>query len=82
MMPKKESAEDTPLTTPTVTPATADTMAEMAQLIANMWRTEMPSDCATCWSKAVARIARPIREYLKNQPKPAMIRIEMTRLIT
>ena len=80
-MPKKERAEDTPLTVPTTTPATADTMAEIAQLSAKTLRTEMPSDCATCWLKAVARIARPILEYLKNQPKPAMMNSEMPRLI-
>ena len=61
---------------PTTTPATADTAAEMPQESANTWRTEMPRDCATCWLKAVARMARPMREYLKNQAKPAMIASE------
>ncbi len=45
----------------------------MPQESANIWRTEMPMDCATCWEKAVARMARPMREYLKNQAKPAMM---------
>ena len=38
-------------------------------------------DWAACWSKAVARIARPMRENLKNQAKPSMIMIEMIRLM-
>ncbi len=48
LMPKNESAEETPLTTPTTTPARADTIAEMPHDNANTWRTEMPSDWATC----------------------------------
>ena len=41
----------------------AETMALIAQLMAKTWRTEMPKDCATCWLKAVARMARPYLEY-------------------
>ena len=39
--------------------------------------TETPSDCATCWSKAVARIASPCFDAVKNQAKPAMMSTEM-----
>ncbi len=66
---------------PTTMPATDDTTAEIAQAIANTLRTEMPSDCATCWLKAVARMASPCFEYWKNQAKPAIMATEMPRLI-
>src|SRR5690606_25587153 len=55
-----------------------DTTAEIAQAIANTDLTDMPRLCATCWLNAVARIARPRRENLKNQAKPAMITTEIT----
>src|SRR5688572_1024165 len=73
LMPKKESAGETPLTTPTTTPARADTIAEIPHERAKTCRTEMPSDWATCWLNAVALMASPMREYLKNQAKLAMI---------
>ena len=70
------------MTTATTTPATAETIAEIAQAIANTFLTEMPSDCATCWLKAVARIARPYFEARKNQAMPIIIATETTRLMT
>ena len=63
-----------------VLPATADTTAEIAQDMAKTRGTETPRLCATCWSKAVARIARPCLLAVKNQAKPAMIRTDMPRL--
>src|SRR5918998_1320098 len=62
---------------PRMTAATEETTAEIAQDMANTFGTETPSDCATCWSKAVARIASPCFEAVKNQAKPAMISTEM-----
>ena len=44
-----------------------------AQAIANTVFTEIPRLWATCWLNAVARIARPSRENLKNQAKPTMM---------
>ena len=70
------------MTTATTTPATAETVAEIAQAIANTLFTEMPSDCATCWLKAVARIASPYFETRKNQAMPIIIATDTTRLIT
>ena len=61
--------------------ATADTVAEIAQAIANTLLTEMPSDCATCWLNAVARMARPYLDIRKNHAMPAIIATETTRLI-
>ena len=52
----------TPFTTPTTTPATAETTAEIAHDMAKTRGTDTPSDCATCWSKAVARMASPCFE--------------------
>ena len=45
--------------------------------MANTRGTDTPSDCATCWSKAVARIASPCLEAVKNQAKPAMMAMEI-----
>ena len=73
----KDNADETPLTTPMTTPASAETIAEMAHDMAKTRLIEMPSDCATCWSNAVARIARPIFENLKNQAKPIITAIEI-----
>ena len=70
------------MTTATTTPATAETVAEIAQAIANTLFTEMPSDCATCWLKAVARIARPYLEARKNQAMPIIMATDTTRLMT
>src|SRR3954453_24022449 len=70
LMPKKERAEDTPLTVPTTTPPPPDPMAEIAQLREKVLATEMPTDYATAWLRPVLRISRTILEYLKNQPKP------------
>src|SRR6202163_1618432 len=82
LMPYADRPDETPLTTATTTPATADTVAEIAHAIANTLLTEMPSDCATCWLKAVARMARPYFEARKNQAMPIIIAIETTRLMT
>src|ERR1700730_8707680 len=79
---RPDRPDDTPLTTATTTPATAETVAEIAHAIANTLLTEMPSDCATCWLKAVARIARPYLETRKNQAMPTIIATETTRLMT
>ena len=79
--PTVATEADTPDTRPTTTPASAETTAEIAQDTANTCRTDTPRLCATCWSNAVARMARPSREYLKNQAKPAMITSEMARLM-
>ena len=65
----------------TTTPATVETVAEIAHATAKTFFTEMPSDCATCWLKAVARIASPYFEALKNQAIPPIIAIETTKLI-
>jgi len=70
------------LTTATTTPATAETVAEIAHAIANTVLTEMPSDCATCWLNAVARMARPYFETRKNQAMPTIIATDTTRLMT
>ena len=56
--------------------------ALIAQAIANTVLTEMPSDCATCWLNAVARIASPHFETLKNHAMPIIISTETTRLMT
>ena len=48
--------------------------------MANTFFTEMPSDCATCWSNAVARMASPCLVARKNQAMPAIIASETTRL--
>ncbi len=48
LIPKKDIADDTPLTIPTTTPATAETIAEIAQAMAKTCRIEMPRDCAAC----------------------------------
>src|SRR6476660_5232252 len=82
LMPYADRPDDTPLTTATTQPATAETVAEIAQAIANTVLTEMPSDCATCWLKAVARIASPYFEVRKNHAIPIIIASETTRLIT
>ena len=72
-MPYAERPDDTPLTMATTTPASAETVAEIAQAMANTLFTETPSDCATCWSKAVARIARPNLVTRKNHAMPIMM---------
>ena len=69
------------MTTATTTPATADTVAEIAHAMANTLFTEMPSDCATCWLNAVARIARPYLEKRKNHAIPIIIATETAMLI-
>src|SRR5262249_61776915 len=82
LIPKAASPAETPWTPAPTTPATAETVAEIAQAIANTFFTEMPSDCATCWLKAVARIARPYLETRKNQAMPIIIRTDTIRLMT
>ena len=69
------------MTTATTTPATAETVAEIAHAMAKTLFTEMPSDCATCWLNAVARIARPYFEKRKNHAIPTIIASETARLI-
>src|ERR1700724_2985281 len=81
-MPEAHRPDDTPLTTATTTPATADTVAEIAHAIANTFLTEIPKDCATCWLNAVARIARPYFETRKNHAMPSIIATDTTRLMT
>ena len=48
-------------------PPAAETTAAMLQESAKMRRTEMPIDCATCWTAAVARMAMPGRAYWKKR---------------
>jgi len=81
LIPYADRPEETPLTTATTTPATAETVAEIAQAIANTLFTDMPSDCATCWLNAVARIASPYFDARKNQAIPIIIATDTTRLI-
>jgi len=49
LMPMMASELETALTSPSTTPATQDTSAEIAQAIAKTCFTEMPRLCATCW---------------------------------
>ena len=67
LIPIIESELDTPLTIAITTPAVADTVAAIPQLMANTCFTEIPKLCAICWSKAVARMAKPYLECLKNK---------------
>jgi len=46
-----------------------ETTAAMHQDRAKMFLMPMPMDAAAVWSKAVARMATPSREYLKNSEK-------------
>src|SRR4030066_2235072 len=52
-------------------PPIPDTTAEITQDRAKICFTEIPIDWATCWLKAVARIATPAFEYLKKTEKTA-----------
>src|SRR3989304_2772260 len=61
---------------PISTPPIPDTTAEITQDRAKMCFTEIPIDWATCWLKAVARIATPGFEYLKKPKKPGKRRRE------
>ena len=49
--------------------------------MANTVLTETPSDCATCWSKAVARIARPYLDARKNHAMAIIMASDTTMLI-
>src|SRR4029078_4277178 len=80
LIPYADRPEETPLTTATPLPATAEPVAEIAQAIANTLFTDMPSDCATCWLNAVARIASPYFDKRKDQDMPIIIATETTRL--
>ncbi len=44
-----------------------------------MFLMPMPMDWAACWSKAVARMATPRREYLKNSENTAKSSAESTK---
>ena len=48
LMPNSDRAEETPLTMPKTTPASAETIAEIAHDSANIFCTEMPRLWATC----------------------------------
>src|SRR5512146_3164925 len=68
-----------PLMFPMRTPPMPETTAEMIQESAKMHLTEIPIDCATCWLKAVARMATPALENLKKAEKTASRNIERTK---
>src|SRR4030042_3041298 len=56
---------------PISTPPIPDPTAEITQDRAKICFTEIAIDWATCWLKAVARIATPALEYLKKTEKTA-----------
>src|SRR5437867_12883695 len=61
-------------------PPSAETTVAMHHDSAKMPLTLTPSDCATCWLSAVARMAVPIRENLKNSEKAASRTMTVTKL--
>src|SRR5512142_304823 len=68
-----------PLMFPMRTPPIPETTAEMIHDSAKIFLTEIPIDWATCWLKAVARIATPAFEYLKKTEKTARRKIDRTK---
>jgi hypothetical protein len=56
---------------PQSTPPSADTIPVMAQASPKYRSTLIPMAMATCWLSATARMATPLRDLRKNQPKPA-----------
>ena len=61
-------------------PASADTTVAMHHDSAKIHFTLTPSDSATCWLSAVARIAIPVVENLKNTENAASRAITTTKL--
>src|SRR5438445_11864125 len=61
-------------------PPSAETTVAMHHDSAKTPLTLTPSDCATCWLSAVARMAVPISENLKNSEKPASSTMTVTKL--
>src|SRR2546422_2028067 len=54
---------------PQITPPRAETAPVIAHASAKYRSTLIPIAIATCWLSATARIAIPLRDFRKNQPK-------------
>src|SRR2546430_15578733 len=54
---------------PQITPPRAETTPVIAHASAKYRSTLIPIAIATCWLSATARIAIPLRDFRKNQPK-------------
>src|SRR3989442_1949909 len=61
-------------------PPSAETTVAMHHDSAKTPFTLTPRDCATCWLSAVARMAVPTRENLKNSEKAANSIMTITKL--
>jgi hypothetical protein len=61
-------------------PPSVDTTVAMHQERAKMPFTLIPRESATCWLSAVARIAIPVKLYLKNREKAASKMTAITKL--
>src|SRR5262245_34735812 len=71
LKPTSARFTSTPSRLPQRMPPSADTMPVMAHATPKYRSTSMPMAMATCWLSATARIAMPLRDRRKNQPKPA-----------
>ena len=71
LKPTRARFTSTPMMFPQMMPPSADTMPVIAQARPKYRSTLMPMAMATCWLSATARMAMPLRDFTKNQPKPA-----------
>ena len=78
LKPTRARFTSTPMMFPQMMPPSADTMPVIAQARPKYRSTLMPMAMATCWLSATARMAMPLRDFTKNQPKPAR-KIRLTR---
>src|SRR5206468_3473537 len=79
--PRSASEKSTPpRTLPRMIPPSADTTVAMHHDSAKIRLTLTPSESATCWLSAVARIAMPVVEKRKNTEKPASSAMTTTKL--
>src|SRR3989441_2322070 len=69
LKPTSERCTSTPSMLPQITPPRAETTPVIAHASAKYRSTLIPIAIATCWLSATARIAIPLRDFRKNQPK-------------
>src|SRR6185436_9081069 len=71
LKPTRARFTSTPMMFPQMMPPSAETMPVIAHARPKYRSTLMPMAMATCWLSATARMAMPLRDFTKNQPKPA-----------